>query len=384
MKKIVVIGAGFAGLAAASKLKNSKLSKSLEVTLVSDKDDFTFLPMLPDCVGKRVKPEHLTFEARRLCQRYGFNFVKDKVTGVDLVKKTVSTTALALDYDYLVIASGSQTNFYGNRQIEEHSFKIDDAPDARLIRDIAAKNDRDAYIISGAGYTGIEVATHLKVYFLKNNLNKRVIIVERAHSILAVLEQWMRDYCLDNLKSLGIEVCTDTAVTLAGERDVALSDGRIFDNALLIWAAGVRCADFIQNLTVPKNPQGRIIVDRYLRLNDSCFAAGDSCYFKEGDNFLRMAVQFAIMEGLSAAGNIIRSIQGRKLLSYRPVDLGFIIPMANYRSCGRILGMNMKGRIPTVMHYLMCIYRVYGFKNKIGIINDLIRALFLSGKGGSR
>ncbi|MFA5005186.1 MAG: FAD-dependent oxidoreductase [Candidatus Omnitrophota bacterium] len=384
MKKIVVIGAGFAGLTAAMKLKKCSIKKGFEVTLVSDKDDFTFLPMLPDCLGQRIKLEHLAFEARALSHRYGFDFVKDKVVSVDLEKKIVSTTALELDYDYLVIASGSQTNFYGNRQIEERAFKLDDVFDARLIRGIAAKHDRDAYIVSGAGYTGIEVATHLKAYFKKNNLNKRVIIVERAHSILAMLEPWMRDYCLDNLKSSGIEVSTDTAVTLAGEKDVALSDGRIFDNALLIWASGVRCADFIQNLPVPKNQQGRIIVDRYLRLNDSCFAAGDACYFKEGDNFLRMAVQFAIMEGLSAAGNIIRSIQGRKLLSYRPVDLGFIIPMANYRSCGRILGINMKGRIPTAMHYLMCIYRVYGFKNKIGIISDLIKALFLSGKGGPR
>ncbi len=381
MKKIVIIGAGFAGLAAVVGLKNHRF-QDLEVTLVSDKDGFTFLPMLPDCLEKRVLPEHLVYQIKVLSQKYRFNFLKDKVIGVDLEKKTVSTTALALDYDYLVIASGSETNFYGNRQIEEYAFKIDDAPSARLIRDIVERDERDAYIISGAGYTGIEAATHLKVYFLKRNLNKRVIIVERDHSILGVLKEWMRDYCLDNLKSLGIEVCTDTAVTLAQERDVTLSDGRIFNNALLIWAAGVRCADFIQNLPVPKNPQGRIKVDQCLRLNDFCFVAGDACYFNDHDNFLRMAAQFAIMEGTCAAGNIIKSIQGKNLLAYRPVDLGFIIPMANYKSCGRVLGMNLRGRIPTIMHYLMCIYRVYGFKNKAAIVEDLIKAFFDQAKEG--
>jgi len=209
-----------------------------------------------------------------------------------------------------------------------------------------------------------------------------VIIVERAPSILAVLEKWMRDYCLDNLKSLGIEVYVNSAVTLAGEKDVVLSDGRVFDNALLIWAAGVRCADFIQNLAAPKNAQGRITVDRYLRLNDSCFAAGDACYFNHRNNFLRMAVQFSIMEGSCAAANIIRSIQGKSLIAYKPVDLGFIIPMANYRSCGKVLGVNMKGRIPTFMHYLMCIYRVCGLSNKAGIIKDIFQDMFLAKKDG--
>ena len=95
-----------------------------------------------------------------------------------------------------------------------------------------------------------------------------------------------------------------------------------------------------------------------------------------------MAAQFAIMEGTCAAGNIIKSIQGKNLLAYRPVDLGFIIPMANYKSCGRVLGMNLRGRIPTIMHYLMCIYRVYGFKNKAAIVEDLIKAFFDQAKEG--
>jgi len=94
-----------------------------------------------------------------------------------------------------------------------------------------------------------------------------------------------------------------------------------------------------------------------------------------------MAVQFAITQGDCAAQNIIRSIKNLPLKKYRPVDLGYIIPLANNRSCGQVLGLNVSGIPATGMHFIMCIFRSLGWKNKIGIINSLIKSsLWLNGK----
>ena len=74
-----------------------------------------------------------------------------------------------------------------------------------------------------------------------------------------------------------------------------------------------------------------------------------------------------------AAKNILKSIKGAVLIKYKPIDLGFVIPMANNRSCGQVFGINLKGFVPTILHFMMCIYRSYGIKNKLGIIGDLIK-----------
>lgn len=371
MKKIVIIGGGFAGVASLLKLLRRKKKLGLEITLISDKEKSSFLPMLPDCLGRNVKPKHLLFDLAALSARKQFNFIRDKVIAVDLEKKEVQASSLFLDYDYLVISSGSETNFYGNNEIKERAFKLDDAQDASLIAEALRKNEYEACLVCGAGYTGIEVATNLRVYLGKRKINRKIIIIERAPSILGPLPQWIKEYVADNLKRLGIEVSLNSGIQKVEANRIILADGRVFDNSLLIWAAGVKAADFIQALKVEKNPQGRIKVDEYLRVNESCFAAGDVAYFNHRNNYLRMAVQFAIAQGSSAASNIVRSIENKKLARYRPLDLGLIIPMANNRACGVILGTNLKGFAPVFFHYAMCVYRSYGFKNKFGIIKDL-------------
>jgi len=187
------------------------------------------------------------------------------------------------------------------------------------------------------------------------------------------LPSWMRDYVLENLKRLNIEVFTATFIDKIEGENIRLSSGVTFENALLIWAAGVKTPDFIQNLNIEKTPQGRIKVDEYLRFAQGCFAAGDAANFSYKDNFLRMAVQFAITEGELAADNIHRSIKGSPLKKYRPLDLGYVIPMANNRSCGRVMGIEVKGLLATFLHYSMCICRSLGLKNKLGLLIALLK-----------
>lgn len=370
MNKIIIIGGGFSGLSAAKQLSSSKLNP--QVILIDKKEGFDFLPMLPDVIGRGIDPPFLTYKIEDISKKYGFKFINEEVISVDLERREVFSTRQNLAYDYLLIASGSETNFYGNDNIKNYAWRLDGIDDVKRIADALRKNEFDNFIVGGGGYTGVEVAANLRLFLDKIKVAKRIIIVERTPVILGPLPDWIKEYVSGNLQRLKVDIFTNSAIEKIEGGRVYLSAGLVFDNALVIWAAGVKTANFIQNLKAEKNPQGRLKVDDYLRLDDTCFAAGDAAYFSDKGIYLRMAVQFAIYEGRYAAVNIINSIKGIPLRRYRPRDLGYIIPMANNRSCGVVLGFNLKGLLPTLFHFIMCIWRSYGLKNKFGIIKGLI------------
>ncbi len=371
MKKVLIIGCGYGGVVAAWRLSAHR--DKFEVTVIDKGRNFNFLPLLPDCLGRKINPAHLAYPIEKLSVSYNFNFVNEEVKAVDIEKQFVTTTLRNFNYDYLIISSGSETNFYGNEEIRKYAYKCDDAFDAaRITRDVERKGF-GAFIIAGGGYTGIEVATNLRVGLSRVFRKDKIIVVERAPAILGPMPAWMKDHVSENLKRLDIEVLTEAVVEKIEGRRIALSGGRSFSNAMLIWAAGVRTADFIQNLKCEKNPQGRIKVDDHLRLKENCFVIGDASYFQDQSVYLRMAVQFAIAQGNRAASNILRLAKGSSLKKFRPSDLGFLIPMANNQACGTVFGMKVKGKIAIAMHYIMSLYRAYGIKNKWGILGALIR-----------
>jgi len=371
VKKIVILGAGFAGLRLAGKLSQYRVD--YEICLIDKKRYSSFSPLLPDVISRGINPKDLICDVEDFAKERCFKFINEEVVGIDLEKKEIGTVSNKISFDYLVIATGTQTNFYGNQEIKKIAYKLDDAIDAeKILADLKEKSFEN-YIIAGGGYTGVEIASNLRKLLDKKKINKKIFIVERASSILGLLPEWMRNYCLDNLKRLNIEILTEVFIDKASQEKIVLSNKQEFDRAMLIWAAGVKVASFLDDLKVEKNPQGRIKVDKYLRLNDFCFVLGDSAWFEEKGQYLRMAVQFAIKQADSVFVNIINTIYGLPLYTYIPKDLGYIIPMANNRSCGVILGCKFKGRVPTIMHFLMCIYREFSLKNKLGLILDLLK-----------
>jgi len=370
MAGIIIIGGGFAGLAALKKLAKSGLG--LNITLIDKKAQSDFLPELPDVIGRLISPEFLTYDIRDLAKKIKFDFINEQVLSVDLSKQEVSTPTQKRNYDYLIIASGSETNFYDQEDVKRYAYKLDSVDDAKNIADAVKAKDFDHFIISGGGYTGVEVATNIKLYLSKRKSGKAVIIVERGTSLLGPLPQALKDYAAVNLRRLGVREILKTTVSKVERDKVILSTGETFARSMLIWTAGVRTDDFIQRLNLEKNPQGRLKVDEYLRVNERCFVAGDAANFFYQGNTLRMAVQFSILEGRLAASNIMNHIKGLRLKRYKPIDLGYIVPMANNRSCGIVMGLYVSGLPATFLHFAMCVYRSLSFKNKIGIIKDLI------------
>ena len=371
MKNVLIVGGGFAGLSAAALL--ARYRKDVNVVLADKSAYVNSLPLLPDVIGRGIPAELLTYPIKKFSDRHGFRFLNKEVLSLDTDKKEVTISLGKLTYDYVLVACGSETNFYGNDVLRKYAYKLDDFADAKKIRQTLETRAFDAHIIAGGGYTGIEIATNLRRFLNGHSKQGRIIIVERAPAIVGPLPEWMKRYVSLNLERMGIEVLTNTVIDKTDEGGVTIAGGTRFENTMLIWAAGVNIPGFVRDLKAERTPQGRLKVDEYLRVGESCYAAGDAAYFSFNNNFIRMGVQFALAEGARAAQNIINSIQGKAPVRYRPIDLGYVIPMANNFSCGSVLGVNMRGKLATVLHYCMCIYRSYGFANKSGILNSLLR-----------
>jgi NADH:ubiquinone reductase (H+-translocating) len=214
--RVIVIGGGFGGIAVLKKLRACRIHA--EVTLIDKKASFDFLPELPDVIGRRIDPEHLVCDLKELGGNLGAEFIQAEVSAVDLDKREILAGAQKLSYDYLVIASGSETNFYGQEAIKKYAYKLDSVEDTLSLNSVVKSGSFDNFIISGGGYTGMEVATNLWKYCHDKKAPKNIVIVERAASLLGPLPQNLKSYTVANIERLGIKAVLNTTISKIEEK----------------------------------------------------------------------------------------------------------------------------------------------------------------------
>lgn len=379
-KNILIVGGGFAGTSALKHLAGKrKLGRNFKVTLIDCKDSFEFLPVLPDIIGGWLEPKNAIINLKEFSLKYGADFIKGQVKKIDFSAKKVFLGGNSIDYEYLALCSGAETNFFNNQAARASCLKLDTVGDALKIKEKIlekAKNKKKVNIvIIGAGYTGIEIATNIN-YLLRNKANYKIYLLERSPDILGMVPDWMRREAKKELEILGIEIICSDSLKEHRRETIFLESGRSIDNAICIWSAGVKASSFVESIDVEKE-RTRIKVKDNLKIENEdyhdVFVAGDaaSFYDQKSKNNLRMAIMFAIGQGKIVARNILSSISGKPLLKYNPVDLGYIIPMAHGKAPGFVLSKRIHGRLGYFMHYFMCVYRS-NRQNRIGIIKDLL------------
>jgi len=370
MKTVVIIGGGFAGLAAAARLRRA--GDGVEVILIDRRPTHQFLPLLPDLVGRDLDPSLLCYPLARAAAQTRCRLVQATVHAVDIAARRVLTDGDAIAFDYLLLASGVESDFYGQTQVRERACEFRAAEDAARLRARLPAGQAATVVVAGGGYTGVEVATHVVRAGRRAGLRHRVVLVDPAPAICNALPDPFRRYIAANLLAMGIETRLGTTVADATHDSVTLAGGETFAPAALVWTAGVRTADFLHALPGSKTRQGRLEADPNLQFADACFAAGDVCAVVRGGQPLRMGVQAAISQGACAGDNIRRAIAGKPLRPYRPWDPGYLVPMANGRACGRVLGVPVYGRVATWLHYAMCLVRLRGTGCRATVLRVLL------------
>jgi NADH dehydrogenase FAD-containing subunit len=371
---ILIIGGGFAGLEAARLLSKKRFKLgNRRIIVVDAKKTFDFLPLLPDVVSGRVSREHAVLDLADYLESLHVNFEHDEVERIDTATKEIFLkSGHVLSYEFLIISCGSVTNFYGMEDIQRRALKLDSVEDAMMLQNTIATYSQKKILIVGGGYTGIEIASHLAYFLRHRNVKKyNINIVERQEDILGPLSRWIKDYCRLNLCALGVNIYPSVSVQDISEKRLKLSNGLEFEDYAIIWVAGVQTPLFVRDLPFDKDRQGRLVVDTHMQFMGGCFAAGDAASFSRKGKTLRMSVQFSLAQAGVAAANILRLAAGKKKLAcYRPIDLGFLLPMANKKACGKVLGFRVWSFVGWFFHYVMCIYRSLTFKNKFGVFCD--------------
>jgi NADH dehydrogenase len=393
--EVLVLGGGFAGLAAVGELVRRR-PRDVSVRLIDSRPASAFSPLLPDLISGRVGPQNVSLPLAPHCSRLGVAFTLARVTGIVPDAVTVETDAGAFTGDGLIVCLGCETNYFGSRDAKAHALGLKSIEEglaiqretlrlARSLQGRAGSEPAAAVVVVGGGYTGLEAASHI-AYLLHRASGRSyeelqrvcpIVVAEKGDTVLRQCSENIRRQTLRTAAEYGLDVRTNCTVESFSGTDVTLSDGSVMKNAMAVWAAGVSPGEPCSSLPVPKTPGGRLAVDEFLRLPGAprAFAAGDVAgpIPAGAEEPLRMSVQFALDGGRCAARNALRALAGKALAPFKPRDLGYVVPFAPGRAIGAVLGREMSGRLPFALHYLMCIIRSWSWRGRVGIVSDLVR-----------
>ncbi|HEX8561175.1 MAG TPA: FAD-dependent oxidoreductase [Pyrinomonadaceae bacterium] len=330
--RILVVGGGFGGLFAALGLAGMG-----EVTLVSNDDHYLHTPLLYEYLSGEVEAWHIAPPYRELFGEDEVRFVQGAVTDVDFGRREVEVAGRVrrLRYDYLVLAVGGVTNFWGVAGAEEHALpfrKIRHADDLRrrmidtldrIQPDAAPQDARGAatFVVVGAGASGVELSTKmsdlLRDAFGRRGLRgePRVVVVEMGRHALPGMDEHVREAVERVMDEKRVELFTETRVVEVTARGVALEhagERQTVEAAGVIWTAGVRVNPLVERLDAEKTKNGLLVVERTLQLRErpEVFALGDIAHFPEVVPSLAGTAQLAFQQARLVARNVQELIDG--------------------------------------------------------------------------
>ncbi|MFE7094252.1 NAD(P)/FAD-dependent oxidoreductase [Streptomyces erythrochromogenes] len=375
--RIVVVGAGFAGVACVRRLERTLSPGEAEILLVTPFSYQLYLPLLPQVASGVLTPQSVAVSLRR-SRRHRTRIVPGGAVGVDTRAKVciirkITGELVDQPYDQLVLAPGSVTRTFDIPGLTEHGRGMKTLAEAAHLRDhviaqldladaaapgSAERASRLGFVVVGGGYAGTETAASLER--LTTNalgryprLDRREIswhLVDVAPKLMPELGDRLGRAALDVLRRRGIEVALGVSVAKAGPEDVTLTDGRVLPCRTLIWTAGVAASPLIATLGAETAGSGRLVVAPDLRVPgaDGAFALGDAAAVPDLAGGGAGAVcpptaQHAERQGRVAADNVVAALRGTPLRSYAHKDLGLVVDLGGRDGVSRPLGIDLRG-----------------------------------------
>jgi NADH dehydrogenase len=372
--RILVVGAGFAGVECVRRLERKLSPDEADVTLVTPFAYQLYLPLLPQVASGVLTPQSIAVSLRR-SKKYRTRIIPGGAIGVDLKSKvcvirTITDQIVNEPYDYIVLAPGSVTRTFDIPGLTDHAFGMKTLAEAAYIRDHVisqldladASQDPDErasrlqFVVVGGGYAGTETAaclqrlTHAAVKRYPR-LDPGLIkwhLIDIAPKLMPELGEKLGSSAQEILRRRGIGISLGVSIAKAGPEEVTFTDGRVIPTRTLIWTAGVVASPLIATLGA-ETVKGRLAVAPEMNLpgNDGVFALGDSAAVPDlakGDGAMcPPTAQHALRQGRHVADNVIASLRGGPLRPYVHKDLGLVVDLGGTDAVSKPLGIELRG-----------------------------------------
>lgn len=402
--RVVIIGAGFAGVEAAKKLGK----RGVNVLLIDRHNYHTFIPMLYQVATTVLYPHQVIYPLRRLFRGSPtVNFLQANVNKIDFHNQIIHSENLAIDYDYLVIATGSQSQYLGVTGAPENSLPMRTLTDAIAIRNqILSRFEQAAkvtdeeerirlltFVIVGGGATGIELAGSLnelihsafkKDYPTLNPNQARVIILQSGEQLFPSYPQKLGNYTEKWLRRHGVKVHLNSKVSKVTAEAVYLEDNTAIFTDTVIWTAGVLAATPETKQSVKTAAKDKVVVEQTLQLcgHKNVYGVGDVSYVDSQEEFNGVA-QEAIQQGKTAADNILRQMNGESPKPFDYFNKGRLAIIGKHAGVGKIGKFAIKGFIAWFLWLEVHLLYLPGIRNRLGVLFNWLKYYFF-GEGASR
>lgn len=390
LPRVVIIGGGFAGITLTRKL----LKEKVQTVLIDRNNYHTFQPLLYQVSTSGLEPDSIAYPLRKITRKSDRGFFRmADVKNIDAEKNLVHTSIGSVVYDYLVIATGSKTNFFGNNSIEKNGMWMKTIPQALNIRSLILENLEQAvhtndpvqrkamltFVLVGAGPTGVELSGAIAE--LRNNIvpqdypdidpaEMEIHLLEGLGRVLPPMSEEASKKADKFLKELGVQVHVNTMVESYDGQNVTTNTDRIFKTSTFIWSAGVTGAP-VKGLKASAliEKANRYDVNVFSQVNgyENIFAIGDIAVM-ENEDFPKghpMVAQPAIQQGRHLAKNLKRLLKGEKLEPFKYNDKGTMATVGRNRAVVDLGKMKFGGFFAWFIWMFIHLWYLIGFRNRL-------------------
>ncbi|WP_448539774.1 NAD(P)/FAD-dependent oxidoreductase [Roseiflexus sp.] len=403
--RVVIVGAGFGGLAAARELADA----DVDVLMINRTNYHGFWPLLYQVATAGLEPESIAYPVRAILRRYrNADFLLAEVNGVDFEQRAVLTDVGPVMYDYLVLAAGSTTNFFGNERFERYTLGMKDLDEAQRLRnhiltcfehavaetDPARRAALLTFVVVGGGPTGVELAgafieliRHVmrKDYPMLDVCQAHVVLVEATDRVLATFPESLQRAALDRLQRMGVDVRLSAPVADTRPGVLVFKDGTELEAETIVWAAGVRASPLAEALGVTLGRGARVKVEPTLTLpgHPEVFVIGDMAYlegYRPGVPY-PMVAPVAIQMGEQAARNIIARTRRNPMKPFRYFDKGQMATIGRSAAVLDAFGIQLTGWPAWVGWLFVHLMELVGFRNRALVLLNWAYSYFTYDRG---
>lgn len=392
-KNVVVVGAGFGGLQAVKKLAKDK---SLQITLIDRSNHHLFQPLLYQVATAVLSPADIAIPIRSMMHRKkNVTVLMDEVTGIDKENKMILLEDKKIPYDFLVLAAGAKTGYFGKDDWKKYTLGLKNLLDALRIRNKILLSFEEAenhperssellkYIIIGGGPTGVELAgsiaelAHSIINDDFRNIDTKkadIILIEAGSDLLPSFDRTLSVYAKERLEKRNVKVYLNSRVLNINGNEIFIKtpEGeKIISADIIIWAAGVEAVKLTNTFGLPVDRQKRLLVNEYCSFDNypEIFAIGDLSDFKdENGKTLPGVSAVAMQEGRYVASVINDRVKNKKVKPFKYINKGSMATIGRKDAVADVFGIKLTGFLGWIMWLLLHLFYQVGFKNKVSIL----------------